>query len=165
MRLVCAKHTLELERVQVPCYNGMNIEEQMKLLAMKRTTRSQLHDREGLWEGRLSDICQLMNKNLIRGLESGTRWHNTSKSYHSTLQINEAVGQRRFQCLPSEISRTCDIDDGQYSAFSRNVRGDLREVSRDHISWAKTSRGAVIGFNLLDQRNNDTRGANNPVKD
>jgi hypothetical protein len=32
--------------------NRMNIEEQKKLLTMKITTRSQLHDSEGVWEGR-----------------------------------------------------------------------------------------------------------------
>ncbi len=130
----------------------MNIEEQKKLLAMKRTTRSQLHDREGLWEGRLWEICQLTNRNLIRGLESGTRWHNTSKSCHSALQINEAVGQRRYQCLPMEISWTCGDDFSRLSVSSRNVRGDLREVSRGHISWDKTSRGAVTGSNSSDEK-------------
>jgi len=138
----------------------MNIEEQKKLLAMQRTTRSQLHDREGLWEGRLWEICQLTNRNLIRGRASGTRWHNISKSYHSARTINGAVGQRRFQCLPMEISRTCDASFGWRSVFSRNVRGDLREVSRGHISWAKTSRGVEIdSFKLRDPWNHY------PVKD
>ncbi len=69
----------------------MNIEEQMKLLAMKRTTRSQLHDREGLWEGRLSDICQLMNKNLIRGLESGTRCHRQAMNKSAAVPKNPVI--------------------------------------------------------------------------
>ncbi|MGJ8657112.1 MAG: hypothetical protein ACSHX6_11735 [Akkermansiaceae bacterium] len=124
---------------------------------MKRTTRSQLHEGDRLWEGRLWEICQLMNKNLIRGLGSGTRWHNTPKSYHSTLQINEAVGQRRFQCLPSEIClalRPMQIG----SAHGGNMMGDEAEVSRRHSSWDKTSRGAVKGSKLLGQRNKETRG-------
>jgi len=85
----------------------MNIEEQKKLLAMQRTTRSQLREGDRSWKGRLWEICQLTNRNLIRGRWGGTRWHNISKSCHSTLEINEAVGQRRFQCLPSEISQAC----------------------------------------------------------
>lgn len=68
----------------------MNTEEQKELLAVKSTTRSQLRDREGPWEGAgakrrqpaseamlatLWEICQPMNKNLMRGRPSGTRWH------------------------------------------------------------------------------------------
>ena len=157
-RFVCAKHALKPERVQVPCYNRMNIEEQKKLLAMKRTTRSQLHEGDRLWEGRLWENCQLTNRNLIRGLWSGTRWHNTSKSYHSASQINEAAGQWRFQCLPSEIClalRRMQIG----SAQGGNIMSDEAEVSRGHSSWDKTSRGAVTGSKLLSQPNIDTRGA------
>ena len=132
----------------------MNIEEQKKLLAMKRTTRGQLRKGDRPWEGRLWDICQLMNKNLIRGRASGKRWHNTPKSFHSTCKINEAVGQRRFQCLPTEISWTCDVSHGWYSVSNRNVRDDLREVSRGHSSWDKTSRGVAKMARL----NNETRG-------
>ena len=141
----------------------MNIEEQKKLLAMQRTTRGQLHDREGLWEGRLWENCQLTNRNLIRGLWSGTRWHNTSKSYHSTLQINEAVGQWRFQCLPSEIClalRPMQIG----SAQGGNIMSDEAEVSRGHSSWDKTNRGAVLSSTLLNQQN-EKPVETQPVKD
>ena len=98
-----------------------------------------------------------MNKNLIRGLGGGTRWHNTSKSCHSTFQINEAVGQRRFQCLPTEICLALRLVQMR-SAQGGNILGDEAEVSRGHISWDKTNRGAFIGSKLLSQRNNETRG-------
>ena len=121
----------------------MNIEEQKKLLAMKRTTRSQLHDREGLWEGRLWENCQAMNKKLILGLLSGTRWHNISKSYHSALWINETLGQWRFQGLPLEICLALRFVKVR-SAQGGNILGDETEVSRGHNSWDKTNRGVVI---------------------
>ena len=121
----------------------MNIEKQKKLLAMQRTTRSQLHEGDRLWEGRLWDICQLTNRNLIRGLWSGTRWHNTSKSCHSTPEINEAVGQRRFQCLPMEICLALRFMKVK-SAQGGNIVSDEAEVSRRHMSWDKTSRGVEI---------------------
>ncbi len=65
--------------------------------------------------GRLSENCQLMNKNIIRGAQSGVSEHNITKSRHSALCVNDAVGQWRFQdglallcshpqCLPTEIS-------------------------------------------------------------
>ena len=85
----------------------MNIEEQKKLLAMKNTTRSQLREGDQPWEGRLWEICQTMNKNLMRGRLGGTRWHNTPKFRHSAQEVNEAFGRRRFQGLPTEISSTC----------------------------------------------------------
>jgi len=88
----------------------MNTEEQKKLLAVKSTTRSQLHDREGMWEGRLWESCQTMNKKFIRGRLGGMSWHNTAKSRHSTQEVNEPFGQWRFQGLPTEISSTCDRD-------------------------------------------------------
>ena len=84
----------------------MNIEEQKKLLAMKNTTRSQLREGDQPWEGRLWEICQTMNKNLMRGRLGGTRWHNTPKFRHSAQEVNGAFGQRRFQGLPTEISST-----------------------------------------------------------
>jgi len=48
-----------------------------------------------------------MNKNLMRGRQSGKSWHNTAKSCHSTLEVNEAFGQRRIMFLPGEIPSTC----------------------------------------------------------
>jgi len=132
----------------------MNIEEQKKLLAMKRTTRSQLHDREGLWEGRLWEICQLTNRKFIRGRWSGTRWHNIPKSCHSTPAVNETVGQRRDQCLPMEICLALRLVKTR-SAQCGNTMGDEAEVSRGHMSWAKTSRGVAMNAARL---NYETRG-------
>ena len=111
--------------------NRMNIEEQKKLLTMKSTTRGQLirglrqpltpaghvafapvqntsrpsvllRKGDRAWEGRLWEICQTMNKKLIRGRLGGTRWHNTPKFRHSAQEVNETFGQRRFQGLPTE---------------------------------------------------------------
>ena len=86
--------------------NRMNIEEQKKLLAMKSTTRGQLREGDRPWKGRLWEICQAMNKKLIRGRLGGMRWHNTPKSRHSAQEVNETFGQWRFQGLPMEISPT-----------------------------------------------------------
>jgi hypothetical protein len=85
----------------------MNIEEQRKLLTMKRTTRGQLRVREGSWEGRLWESHQATNRNLIGGRQSGKSWHNTAKSCHSALEVNEALGWWRITFLPGEISSTC----------------------------------------------------------
>ncbi len=103
----------------------MNIDEQTKLSfdpdesgqAMQNTRRSQLREGDRAWGGRLSESCQPMNKNIIRGDQSGMSVHNLTKSYHSALGVNGAVGQRRFQvelahlcnspqCLPTEVSLT-----------------------------------------------------------
>jgi len=89
-----------------PVYR-MNIEEQKKLLTMKRTTRSQLREGDRTWEGRLWESHQAMNKNFIRGRQSGTSGHNTTKFRHSALKVNEALGWRRITFLPGEISSTC----------------------------------------------------------
>ena len=123
----------------------MNIEEQKKLLAMKRTTRGQLREGDRAWGGRLWEICQPTNRNLIGGRWDGTRWHNTSKFLHSVPKVNEAVGQRRYQCLPMEISSTCGVCESARSVGRGNMVDDRREVSRGHSSWAKTIRGAAIG--------------------
>ena len=134
--------------------HAVSIEEQKKLLAMKRTTRSQLHEGDRLWEGRLWDICQLMNKNLIRGYQGRTSWHNTTKSLHSTLLVNEAVGQRRYQCLPMEICLALRFIKME-SAQGGNILGDEAEVSRGHISWDKTNRGVDIDSNSSDEETRD----------
>jgi len=86
-----------------PVYK-MNIEEQKKLLPMKRTTGSQLRSREGSWGGRLRENHQPMNKNLIGGRRGGMSWHNTAKSRHLAAEVNEAVGWRRTTFLPGESS-------------------------------------------------------------
>ena len=87
----------------------MNIEEQKKLLAIKRTTRSQLRDREGSWEGRLWESHQAMNKKSIRGRQGGMSWHNIAKSLHLTaLEVNGTLGWWRIKCLPGEPERSGD---------------------------------------------------------
>jgi hypothetical protein len=75
----------------------------MNIRKMKRTTRGQLREGDRPWGGRLWEIRQPMNKNLIRGRRGGTSWHNTAKFPHSAPQVNEAVGRRRFQPLSGEI--------------------------------------------------------------
>ena len=79
----------------------------MKLQAIQKTTRSQLRDGDVRWGGRLSEICQSMNKNIIQGIQSKVSGHNITKPYHSALGVNGAIGRRRFQCLPTEVSSTC----------------------------------------------------------
>ena len=74
----------------------MNMEKQKELLVMKKTTRSQLQHCEVLWGGRLSEICQSMDKNIIEGVKSGVSGHNTAKPCHSALDVNGAIGQRRL---------------------------------------------------------------------
>ena len=76
---------------------------------MKRTTRSQLRKSDRPWGGRLWEICQLTNRNLIKGRRDGLSGHNITKILHSVPQVNEAVGQRRSQCLPTVISSTCGV--------------------------------------------------------
>jgi len=110
----------------------MNIEEQKKLLAMKRTTRSQLRDREGSWEGRLWESHQAMNKKSIRGRQSGMSWHNTAKSLHLTaLEVNGTLGWWRIKCLPGEISPTCAPSKGGASAVE--TRWMIGEKSAEAI--------------------------------
>ena len=73
----------------------MNMEKQKELLVMKKTARSQLRKSDQPWGGRLSEICQLMNKNIIGGDQSGESEHNVAKPCYSALGVNGAVGQRR----------------------------------------------------------------------
>jgi hypothetical protein len=82
----------------------MNIEEQKKLLVMKSTTRSQRLKGDRSWEGRLWEICQTMNKNLMRGPLSGMRWHNTPKFRHSAQEVNEAFGQEGFRAYLRDLT-------------------------------------------------------------
>lgn len=119
--------------------NRINIEEQKKLLAMKSTTRSQLREGDRPWEGRLWEICQTMNKNLMRGRLGGTRWHNTPKFRHSAQEVNEAFGQRRFQGLPTEISSTSGRGDAaaQRSAMVAVIGEKSAEVI---VSESRTGR-------------------------
>ena len=130
-----------------PVYR-MNIEEQKKLLAMKSTTRSQLRKGDRPWGGRLWESCQAMNKKLIRGRQSGKRWHNTPKFHHSALEVNETLGQWRFLLLSGETSSACG---GvlRFSAAVSNGCRDWRGVSRGHSS-RKTSRSAERTVKLPD---------------
>jgi len=86
-----------------PVYK-MNIEEQKKLLAMKRTTRGQLREGDRSWEGRLWENHQAMNKKSIRGRRGGMSWHNTAKSPHLAPEVNGTLGWWRIERLPGEIS-------------------------------------------------------------
>ena len=140
-----------------PVYK-MNIEEQKKLLAMKRTTRGQLREGDRSWEGRLWENCQTMNKKLIRGRLSGTRWHNTPKSRHLAQEVNETFGQWRITQLPGEISLALrSVKTG--SVHRGNTADDRGEVSRSHSSWDKTNWGAELA-----RLNYETHGTNHPVK-
>lgn len=121
----------------------MNIEEQKKLLAMQSTTGSQLREGDRTWEGRLWEIRQAMNKKLIQGRQSGTRWHNTPKSRHSALEVNETLGRRSYQCLPTEISPAWRPAQAG-SVHRDNTVDDQGEVSRSHSSWDKTNWGASM---------------------
>lgn len=117
----------------------MNIEEQKKLLAMKRTTRGQLRDREGAWEGRLWESHQATNRNLIRGRQSGKSWHNAAKSPYSALEVNEAFGWWRITFLPGEISSTC----GRFRAVAHLsvMAGVIDEKSAEVIvKWSRIGR-------------------------
>jgi hypothetical protein len=58
----------------------------------------------------VNQICQTMNKKLMRGRLGGKRWHNTPKSRHSTQEVNETFGQRRIVFLPRGTSSTCGRD-------------------------------------------------------
>ena len=63
---------------------------------MKKTTRSQLRKGDRPWGGRLSEICQLTDRNFIKGHKDGQSVHNLAKVLHSVLRVNGVVGQRRF---------------------------------------------------------------------
>ena len=107
---------------------------------MKRTTRSQLREGNRPWGGRLWENHQVTNRNLIRGRQGGMSWHNTAKSLHSALEVNEALGWWRFSSLPGEILSA--LRRGQpWSAWRRNTSGDRKEVSRGH-STEIMNRGA-----------------------
>jgi hypothetical protein len=125
-------------RFKSPVYR-MNIEEQKKLLTMKSTTRSQLRKGDRPWEGRLWESHQPMNKNLIRGRQNGTSGQNTTKFPYSVLEVNEAVGWRRFQGLPTEISLTCGR--GFAAAHLAAMAGVIDEKSAEVIvKWSRNGR-------------------------
>ena len=105
----------------------------MKLLAMKRTTRSQLRKGDQPWEGRLWESHQAMNKKSIRGRRGEMSWHNTAKSLHSISEVNGTLGWRRIKCLPGEISLAMRCVKTQ-SVHRGDTEDDQREVSRSHSS-------------------------------
>ena len=131
----------------------------MNIRKMKRTTRSQLRKGDRPWGGRLWESHQPTNRNLIRGRRDGMSWHNTAKFRHSVLEVNEAVGWRRFSQLPGEISSTCGRESG--SAADSNVCGDGREVSRGH-STSGVNRGAgKCPFKLRNPQARNGKGRTN----
>ena len=140
-----------------PVYK-MTIEEQKKLLAMKRTTRGQLREGDRSWEGRLWEIRQAMNKKSIRGRRDGMSWHNTAKSCHLAPEVNGTLGWWRIKQLPGEISLALRSVKTE-SVHRGNTEDDRREVSRSSISWDKTNWGAELA-----RLNYDTHGTNHPVK-
>ena len=140
-----------------PVYK-MSIEEQKKLLTMKRTTRGQLREGDRSWEGRLWESHQAMNKKSIRGRRGGMSWHNTAKSSHLAPEVNGTLGWWRIKRLPGEISLA--VRSVQAESVRRgNTADDRREVSRSHRSWDKTNWGAEIA-----RLNNETHGTNHPAK-
>jgi hypothetical protein len=84
--------------------HAVPIEEQKKLLAMRRTTRGQLREGDRAWKGRLWENYQTMNKNLMRGRQSRKSGHNVTKSCHSALEVNEAFGWWWITTLPGDVS-------------------------------------------------------------
>ena len=56
--------------------------------------------------GRLCDIHEPTNRNLIRGRSGMASWHNTAKPFISTRQVNQAVVWRRSASLSGEICPT-----------------------------------------------------------
>jgi hypothetical protein len=136
----------------------MSIEEQKKLLAMKRTTRGQLREGDRSWEGRLWKNHQAMNKKSIRGRRGGMSWHNTAKSSHLAPEVNGTLGWWRIERLPGEISPAMRSARAE-SVCRGNTVDDRREVSRSHSSWDKTNWGAEIA-----RLNYETHGTNHPAK-
>ena len=107
---------------------------------MRRTTRGQLRDREGAWEGRLWENRQTTNRNLIRGRQSRKSWHNTAKSCHSALEVNEAFGWWRIAFLPGEISSTCGRL--RAAAHPSAMAGVIGEKSAEAIVVGTMNRSA-----------------------
>ena len=76
------------------------------------TTRSQARKGDRLREGRLWEICELMDKNRIEPERSGdsrrqrrhgaSRWHNTPKASGMPVEVNPAAVQRSNVPLPGE---------------------------------------------------------------
>ena len=114
----------------------------MNIQKMKRTTRSQLRKGDRPWGGRLWESHQPTNRNLIRGRRDGTSWHNAAKFPHSVLEVNGAVGWRRFSFLPGETCLALRRVRTR-SAQRGDAWGDRAGVSRGHSTEIE-NRGAVI---------------------
>ena len=120
----------------------------MKLLVIEKTTRSQLRKSDRPWGGRLSEICQATNRNLIRGVQSRVSVHNIAKPCHSALHVNGELGQRRFQCLPMEISFTCVYNVGASMGATLWM---MNEKSADIILVREELGAERCPFKLRDQ--------------
>jgi hypothetical protein len=72
---------------------------------MKRTiTRGQVRNREVGCEGRLWEICELMNKKCIQGRRRLVSWLHTAKPFSSSAEVNAIVVQGSTVFLPGEAS-------------------------------------------------------------
>ena len=135
----CSRKMLPCTKINQP---GVTAEcfQSDRLLAMRRTTRGQLREGDRAWEGRLWESRQATNRNLIRGRQSRKSWHNTAKSCHSALEVNEALGWWRITFLPGEISPAC----GRLRAAARPsaMAGVTGEKSADVILAEITNRSA-----------------------
>ena len=88
-----------------------------------------------------------MDKNHILGRQDRMSWHNTAKSCHSVLEVNVAVGWRRFPCLPGEICLALhSVSAG--SAQRGDAWGDRAEVSRGHITEIENRGAGIRPFKL-----------------
>lgn len=101
------------------------------------TTRGQAQKGDRPREGRLWEICELMNKNRIEGRHGASRWHNTPKASGMPVEVNPAAVQKSNVPLPGEISRA-----------------SAPEKSAEVIVIGKTSRGSDA------RSNNETGGLN-----
>jgi hypothetical protein len=127
-----------------PVYK-MNIEEQKKLLAMKRTTSlsavalakegGQLREGDRSWEGRLWENHQAMNKKSIRGRRGGMSWHNTAKSPHLAPEVNGTLGWWRIVRLPGERERSGHGGPEYLSKPSSNLSGGALRESGERPPW------------------------------
>jgi len=86
--------------------------------------------------------------NLIGGRQSRKSWHNTAKSRHSALEVNEAFGWWRITFLPGEISSTC----GRSNAAARSsVMADvIGEKPAEVIVVGTTNRSARLHSKIAD---------------
>ena len=101
-----------------------------------------------------------MNKNYIGGRQDETSWHNTAKSIHSVLEVNVAVGWRRFPCLPGEICLA--LRPARAGSASRgNTVGDRAEVSRGRITEIENRGAGIRPFKLGNPQARPGKGRTN----